>query len=869
MNRTDFRDQIDAIRERTDIVQVIAKRISLDRHNKALCPFHNEKTPSFSVNPKGQFFYCFGCGVGGDVFTFLELYKKESFMEVLSDLAGQAGISLPNLTPEERQDIENNRIIEDILTETAGFYHRSLTSEVRDYLSKKRRITDETISRYQIGYAGGDLRKHLLDDRKMALDLCLKAGVLKQADRGAIKDYFYNRVIFPILKRGRAVFLTGRRLDAGEPKYLHLPGQIRYLYNEDALSGGNAFIVEGIPDCLSAVQLGYPAVAILGSSNFKPEYLSKFSRCKTIYICLDGDESGREGTMKTAEIFGERARIIELPQGYDLNDYFNGYSKTDFDKLIETSKDIIKYQITNIAPGVDKTELPGLLDPIFKKLACLDKAKAEPYLKYEIKPRFGLTNSDIDAYRVLVNNYRKQDEQEIKSSNSNSNTIYTASFDGLVDLVEHNGDPAFLIKKNDELEILSEFEKNGIQYLPPPIEQIPWLLPRGEEILNLYELQQVLSQRESDGALYDDLLAYHKAISELPGEEYYDLLVAWDFHTYLLETVQYSPIICLFAVPERGKSRTGKGMIHIAHRGIHVESLRDAYLVRVANDLIASLFFDVKDIWRKAEKNGSEDILLHRYERGAKVPRVLYPDRGAHRDIVYYSIFGPTIISTNEGVHKILETRAVAINMPETGKRFENDVTPELSLPLKERLIAFRAIHLGESLPDMPKPAPGRLGDILKPLHQIIRMVNPGREPSFLRLVRELQAERMVERADSFEAQILGAVCRCIDDVAASKLSVKEITVAFNEGKSEKDLASSRTIGRRLKAMGFKKGRMGDGSAALIWDDILIDRLRDTYGLNNTSETSETPNLLPFNDFSSEVTSGEPEISQEKLQGLT
>ncbi len=867
MNDPEFRNLLETVRDKTDIITVIAERITLDRRNKALCPFHDEKTPSFSVNPQGQYFHCFGCGVGGDVFKFLELYENKSFMEALSELAAQAGISLPNLTPEERQDIENSRIIEDILTEAAGFYHRSLTSEVRDYLSKKRRITDETISRYQIGYASGDLRKHLLDDRKMPLDLCLKAGVLKQQDSGAIKDHFYNRVIFPILKRGRVVFLTGRRLDAGEPKYLHLPGQIRFLYNEDTLSGENAFIVEGIPDCLSAVQLGYPAVAILGSFNFKPEYLSKFSRCKTIYICLDGDEAGKVGATKIAEICGERAKIIELPQGYDLNDYFNGYSKTDFDKLIGTSKDIIKYRITNIAPGADKTELPGLLDPVFKKLAYLDKAKAEPYLKYEIKPRFGLTNSDIDAYRVSVNNYRKQDEQEIKSSNSDSNIIYTASFDGLVDLVEHNGDPAFLIKKNNELEILSEFEKNGIKYVPPPLDQIPWLLPRGEEILNLYELQHVLSQRESDGALYEDLMAYHKAISELPGEEYYDLIVAWDFHTYLLETVQYSPIICLFAVPERGKSRTGKGMIHIAHRGIHVESLRDAYLVRVANDLKACLFFDVKDIWRKAEKNGSEDILLHRFEKGAKVPRVLYPEKGAHKDIVYYSIFGPTIIGTNEGVHKILETRAISINMPETGKRFENDVTPELSLPLKERLIAFRARHLGEILPDMPKPAPGRLGDILKPLHQIIRLVKPEREPSFLRLIKELQSERLVEKADSLEARILEVICMSESEVVTSKLTVKTITDKFNEGRSEKEKVNSRTIGRRLKAMGFKKVRMGDGSMAITWDNILIDRLRETYGMKNTPETSETPELLPLNDFATEVSPEEPESHQRKLRG--
>src|SRR5664280_2449233 len=149
-----------------------------------------------------------------------------------------------------------------------------------------------------------------------------------------------------------------------------------------------------------------------------------------------------------------------------------------------------------------------------------------------------------------------------------------------------------------------------------------------------------------------------------------------------MEYHQYSPIICNYAVPERGKSRTGKGMIYVAYRGIHVESLRDAYIVRIAHNYMATIFFDCMNLWKKAEKAGSEDILLLRFERGAKVPRVLYPERGAHRDTVYYSVFGATIVATNVSVHNILDTRAIQINMPQSRKRFENDVTPELALPL-------------------------------------------------------------------------------------------------------------------------------------------------------------------------------------------
>jgi DNA primase catalytic core len=838
MKDSEFRELIERIRQQTDIAAVIGQRISLDRHNKALCPFHDEKTPSLSVNPKGQYFRCFGCGTGGDVFRFLELYEHKSFMDVLTELAQQTGIHLPDLTDEDRHRIKEAHLIEDILSTVAQFYQRSLTPKAKDYLIEERAFTEETISRFQIGCANGGLREHLIDKCKLSIDLCVKAGVLRKSDGGVIRDYFYGRIIFPNLRRGRVVHLSGRSLDGQKPKYLHLPGEIRYLFNEDALSSEEVCVAEGIPDCISAVQMGYPSVAVLGTSGFKPEYTPRFSRCGTVYLCLDGDEAGREAALIIGALFGEQARIVELPDGLDLNDYFKDHAKEDFDALIGSAKDIVKYELSLVPADADKTELPRMLKPIIRKLATLDKAKAEAYLSYEIKPRFGLKREDIDGYRDLLHKHKKAEAEATNAqlSENESELVYTALFDGLVDLVEHDGNPAFLVKDDEKLSILPQVEREGVTLVPPPKEQIPWLLPRGKEVMRFYEPQAV---KEKDEALYYDLLAYHVNISELPGNAYYDLLAAWDMHTYLLEAVQYSPIVCLFAVPERGKSRTGKAMIHVAYRGIHVESLRDAYLVRVANDLHASLFFDVKDIWRKASKNGSEDIVLHRFEKGAKVPRVLFPDRGAHRDIVYYSIFGPTIVGTNESVHRILETRALPIKMPETNKRFENDVTPESSLQLKERLVAFRARHLGESLADIPKPAAGRLGDILKPLQQIIRLVKPERETAFLALVKELEAERLIEKADSLEAQILTVVMVLEDQVERGILPIKTITDTFNEDRAEKAKITYQKVGRRLSAMGFKKARTSDGASAIVWDEEHIARVRDSYGLGKTSETSD------------------------------
>jgi DNA primase catalytic core len=841
MDGSAFRDFVERVRESTDILEVIGQRVSLDRHHKGLCPFRPETTPSLSVNPEGRYWHCFGCGAGGDVFKFLELFEEKLFMTVLLELAQRAGIPVPAGDGGEGDRIREERQIEDVLAATADFYHRGLPPKAKAYLIGERGFTEETISRFRIGYAGGGLREHLTGECSFSVDVCLKAGVLKQVSDGGVADYFHDRIIFPNLRRGRVVHLSGRRIDGGDPKYLHLPGEIRYLYNEDALLCKEAIVTEGVADCISATQAGYAAVATLGTSGFKPEYLSKFSRCDRVNICFDGDEAGRQGAVKVARLIGSRARIVELPDGADLNDFLKAHLKDEFQALVASAKDSMQYQISLIPAEVGKVDLLARLEPLLAELAPGDPARAEAYLCGEIKPRFKLAKAEVDAYRALINKGRKAAAklEAGKEETGDSKEVYTAVLDGLVDVVEHDGQPGFLMKQDNQLVVLPEVKRDGVTYRPPPREQIPWLLPRADEVLNLYDVQQMLPPGEVDAALYDDLVAYHKAISELPAEEYYDLIAAWDLHTYLPETVQYTPIVCLFAVPERGKSRTGKGMIYVAYRGLHVESLRDPYIVRVANDLRASLFFDVKDIWRKAEKNGSEDILLLRFEKGAVVPRVLYPDRGAHRDIVYYSIFGPTIIGTNEVVHRILETRAVSINMPETVNRFENDVTPEGALGLKERLVVFRARHLGEVLPDMPKPASGRLGDILKPLMQIVRLARPEREDWFLGLVREIEAERMVEKADSLEAQILRVVVRLADKVSNGVLANTLITDTLNEGRSERAKLGYKRVAGRLSAMGFKKGCTGGGAMAVIWDDRLVERLIQAYGVRQTSGTSE------------------------------
>jgi len=414
---------------------------------------------------------------------------------------------------------------------------------------------------------------------------------------------------------------------------------------------------------------------------------------------------------------------------------------------------------------------------------------------------------------------------------------YTALFPGLVEIVEQNGEPAFLIKRGEAYEVLGEVEgPDGQVFRPPPREKIPWLLPRAVEVLKYIEAD------DDPEALYNDLLTYFQAASELPGPGYYHLQVAWAFHTYILEAVYYSPEICFYSTDgERGKTRTGKAMIYVARRGVHVESLRDAYLVRLAHNFQATIFFDCLDLWRKAEKAGCEDIILGRFERGITVPRVLYPERGAHQDTVFYEVFGPTIISTNVAVHHILETRAIQINMlPAKKSRFEHEISPKDALPLKERLTAWRARHLGAALPDCQKPAPGRLGDILKPLLQVLMMVNPAVVPEFRALISKIEKTRRIDKATSLDAQIALTVAGLEEKVVRGILPVKLITDTFNENRPEREQFTYQRMGRRLRGLGFEPAQTPESAAAIVWNRQKLERILSSYGLQETSETSES-----------------------------
>ncbi len=285
MEKSEFKMSVDSVKSKIDIGEVIGKYIHLDRYNKARCPFHKDNNPSFSVNPKGQYFYCFGCGVGGDVIKFIQLYEKIPFIESLKKCADTAGISVPKISSVDIKKTKEQEEICVILRETVQYYRKDIPEEVKEYLVSKRGFGDKEVIDFQIGYASGGLRAHLIEKLGYSIGKCLKAGVLKENEDGRILDFFYKRITFPNIKNGEVVNITGRAFYKSNSKYLNKPGKITHLYNEKALHSDEIFLTESITDCITLHKYGYASVATLGALNFKKQHIDKINKCTTNYLC--------------------------------------------------------------------------------------------------------------------------------------------------------------------------------------------------------------------------------------------------------------------------------------------------------------------------------------------------------------------------------------------------------------------------------------------------------------------------------------------------------------------------------------------------------------------------------------------------------
>ncbi|UAY77705.1 DNA primase [Pasteurella canis] len=393
---------IDDLLAKTDIVELINARVKLKkagRDYQACCPFHHEKTPSFTVSQKKQFYHCFGCGAHGNAISFLMEYDKLEFVEAIEELAGMLGLEIPRENKAQfhgkQIGYQTKRNLYELMQEIAQFYQQQLTLHIpaQSYL-QQRGLSSEIIERFQIGFVPNtfdSILQHFAktkDDQQKLFDL----GMLSRNDRGDIYDRFRHRIMFPIRdRRGRTIAFGGRVLNDDKPKYLNSPESATYhkgneLYGLfEALQCNESpemlLVVEGYMDVVALAQFGIDyAVASLGTATTAEQIQLLFRSTEQAICCYDGDRAGREAAWRAFENAlpyledGRQLKFIFLPDGEDPDSFIRQYGKTGFEDYIKKAQSLSEFLFSSLTPQVDfstkegKAKLAALAIPLIKKI---------------------------------------------------------------------------------------------------------------------------------------------------------------------------------------------------------------------------------------------------------------------------------------------------------------------------------------------------------------------------------------------------------------------------------------------------------------------------------------------------------------------
>lgn len=360
-------DIIEEVRSRNDIVDVISERVKLQKKGSSyfgLCPFHNEKSPSFSVSGHKQMFYCFGCGEGGNVFSFLMKYDSLTFMEAVKVLADRAGVELPQieLSPEEKRKSDIKNSLYDINKEAARYYHYLLSTPAGQSAGQyftKRQLSDETITSFGLGVSDmkSDSLYRYIRHKGYSDDVLKETGLFIYDERG-VHDRFRNRVMFPIINANNKVIgFGGRVMGDGQPKYLNSPetpvfdkGRNLYGLNYAKNSRKNNIIIcEGYMDVISMHQAGFnQAVASLGTALTIGQAMLIKRYVKDVLICYDSDGPGVKAALRAIGIFSEaglRTKVINMEPYKDADEFIKTEGREAFEQRIENAENSFLFEI--------------------------------------------------------------------------------------------------------------------------------------------------------------------------------------------------------------------------------------------------------------------------------------------------------------------------------------------------------------------------------------------------------------------------------------------------------------------------------------------------------------------------------------------
>lgn len=418
------KDSILEIKSRANIVDIIGEYTNLKRSGssfKGLCPFHNEKTPSFTVDEKKQLFHCFGCGVGGDVVSFIMQKEGLSYAESLKYLAEKTGVNLSYT--DDFSNNEKNKILYDINKDIMMFYYKNLLTnkDAINYL-KKRSLSSAIVNTFMLGYAKNswdDLLRYV-EYKGYDKDDVEKLGLIKKSPKGKYYDKYRNRIIFPIINHyGNVIGFGGRSIDNAMPKYLNSPESeiFKKRYN---LYGMNIFkkqknkdiiLVEGYMDVIALNNHGIAyAVASLGTAltNEQAKLIKRYA--DNVFICYDQDEAGIKAANKAVDIFLAEnviAKVIKLDKGLDPDDFIKKFGKDKFLERQDMAYDAYNYKYNNILDiysNAKDNEKYEKLDLFVEFLASIDKDLTREIFINNVSTLFSI---DKNTLNQAINKYSK------------------------------------------------------------------------------------------------------------------------------------------------------------------------------------------------------------------------------------------------------------------------------------------------------------------------------------------------------------------------------------------------------------------------------------------------------------------------------
>ena len=516
---------LDEIRDRADIVDLIGEYVDLKRSGSnymGLCPFHSEKTPSFSVSPSKSIFKCFGCGVGGDVITFIMKRENLNFPEAVEFLAEKYNVRLSEYKDENKEARDKRNRLYDINREAAMHFLNNLSSspKAQKYL-RDRGLSDKTIRAYGLGYSKDswtDLYDHLTKLGYKEEEL-LDLNLISKSKNGNYIDRFRDRVMFPIINRNNKVIAFGARgFGDAKPKYLNSRETPIFhkgsnLFNMNIISRESSrqriILVEGYMDVISLYNSGINySVASLGTSLTEDQAAIIKKMAKDIYICYDSDKAGINATSRAIDIFLSKSckpKIIELEGGLDPDDFIKKYGMEGFENKIKSAISYIDFKIKILRENFNLEEAEGLSNFTLESAKILSSIKnpieRDIFVK-EFSKKYNISYKAIENYINYLNrNKIKSEKKEKFKLKKNTNVVKSTKTRAQEELLSYS------LLDND----IYNYIKNKVQVFyfinamtRASFEEIPKMFEEEMEVsefLNLLEKNRLIDSNFKENIL--------------------------------------------------------------------------------------------------------------------------------------------------------------------------------------------------------------------------------------------------------------------------------------------------------------------------------------------------------------------------------